>query len=158
MRLTIVLSVLVTLALMSCTDSLSTIGQEPNGTDEEMETHRLVNEHREREGLPSLAWSNAIADEARQHSRNMANGTVAVGHAGFDDRGNRLMQELGLTGVAENVAFNYGYVNPLEVAVDGWIDSPGHRANMEGDYDIAGMGIVADESGKYYFTQIFGKQ
>jgi uncharacterized protein YkwD len=31
---------------------------------------------------------------------------------------------------SENVAYNMGVKNPSECAVDGWINSPGHRKNM----------------------------
>jgi uncharacterized protein YkwD len=159
MKRTVWLTLLFALAIAACTENLSQIDHtSPNPSDVEMETHRMVNEYREGRGLPPLTWSNAIADEARQHSRNMADGVVELGHAGFDLRADRLMLELGLTGVAENVAYNYGHADPLDVAVQGWIESDGHRANMEGDYEIAGMGIVTDESGRYYFTQIFGAQ
>ena len=33
-------------------------------------------------------------------------------------------------GFRENVAYNGGAEDPAKVAVDGWINSPGHRKNM----------------------------
>ena len=50
-----------------------------------------------------------------------------------------------------------GYSNPGEVAVEGWIKSPGHHKNMIGDYDLTGIGIAQNSEGTYYFNQIFIK-
>lgn len=57
--------------------------------------------------------------------------------------------------VAENVAYNFGYSDPVEQAVEGWIESPGHEQNMSGNYEISGMGIAVNAEGEYYFTQLF---
>ncbi|KAJ2800272.1 hypothetical protein H4S07_005218, partial [Coemansia furcata] len=50
-------------------------------------------------------------------------------------------------GVAENVAWNYPDVTSV---VTGWKNSPGHYANMIGDYTLVGFG-VSDK----YWTQDF---
>jgi uncharacterized protein YkwD len=43
----------------------------------------------------------------------------------------------------------------VEKAIDGWLNSPSHRQNIEGSYDATGIGIVRTAQGEYYFTQIF---
>lgn len=85
----------------------------------------------------------------------MASGRTGFSHDGFSDR----VQGSGLTyrGAAENVAYNQGYSQPVDEAVKGWINSPGHRQNMEGNYDTAGIGIAQNAKGEYYFTQVFMK-
>jgi uncharacterized protein YkwD len=55
------------------------------------------------------------------------------------------------------VAYNQGYSKPDEQAVEGWIKSSGHRKNMEGDFDLTGIGITKNAKSEYYFTQIFIK-
>jgi uncharacterized protein YkwD len=39
--------------------------------------------------------------------------------------------------------------------VDGWLNSPGHRRNIEGDFRLTGIGIAKRSDGMVYFTQIF---
>ena len=48
-----------------------------------------------------------------------------------------------------------GYQDPVSTAVDGWIKSDGHRQNMEGNYNLTGIGVAMNPQGEYYFTQIF---
>ena len=55
---------------------------------------------------------------------------------------------------SENVAMNNSPI-PAQVAVRGWINSEGHKKNMEGDYDLTGVGIARSRNGSWYFTQIF---
>ena len=123
----------------------------------ERQTHDRINAYRYSKGLASLKWSDAIAEQARRHSRNMATGATAFGHDGFDARMHELVQSVMWTGVAENVFMLLNLPDPAAVAVGGWIDSPGHRQNIEGDYDLTGVGIARAEDGSLYFTQIFVK-
>ena len=53
---------------------------------------------------------------------------------------------------AENVAF--GKLS-AEGVVKGWINSPRHRKNIEGDYMYMGVGVAKDSKGISFFTQIF---
>ena len=42
------------------------------------------------------------------------------------------------------------------LAVNGWMDSPGHRQNiLDSSYDRAGMGVAIADDGKVFFTQNF---
>jgi uncharacterized protein YkwD len=61
-----------------------------------------------------------------------------------------------LSGIAENVGINdYPPSGTVRAAVSGWLGSRGHRENIEGRYDLTGVGIVRDAQGAYYYTQIF---
>lgn len=117
----------------------------------------LVNEYRASKGKPALVWSSEIANVARGHSENMSDGSVAFGHDGFATRGETLQATVGWTSIGENVAVNNGFDDPATVAVNGWIGSPGHEANMVGNYTKTGMGVAISSDGSYYFTQIFIK-
>jgi uncharacterized protein YkwD len=56
----------------------------------------------------------------------------------------------------ENIARNKGFSNPATKAVDGWINSPGHLANMlDTKFSETGVGVAVDSEGTFYFTQIF---
>lgn len=124
----------------------------------EARVHTLINQYRNDKGLPPLALSDIITTQARQHSRNMADGTVTFSHDGFPQRVDAIKTQIDVAGAGENVAMNSGYTDAAKVAVDGWIKSDGHRANIEGDYNLTGIGVSQSASGAYYLTQIFVKR
>ena len=60
------------------------------------------------------------------------------------------------TRVTENLAMNSGMDDPVASAVQGWMESPGHRANiLDPAVTHTGVGIAEDEDGGYAFTQLF---
>eukprot|EP00877_Chromochloris_zofingiensis_P000383 jgi/Chrzof1/10345/Cz04g38190.t1 len=119
----------------------------------EERVNQLVNEFRAQNGLGPLTRDARIDLQSRGHSNNMADGTVAFGHAGFPQR----VQNSGINwrSAGENVAYNYGYSDPAQTAVTGWINSPGHRANMLGNFNLSGIGAAIAANGAVYFTQVF---
>jgi uncharacterized protein YkwD len=56
---------------------------------------------------------------------------------------------------AENVAYNLGYSSPSNEAVSGWLKSPGHLKNLQGKYNLTGVGVATNDKGEVYLTQIF---
>jgi len=82
----------------------------------------------------------------------MANGVVPVGHEGFSERSNKV--PFFKRSFSENVAYNYGQLDPVECAVNGWINSPGHRKNMLATNTCCGIAVYC-YLGKFYFTQLF---
>jgi hypothetical protein len=129
----------------------------PEYTVEERSVHAQVNAHRLGIGKKALSWSESVAEICRRHSQDMAEGKVAFGHDGFSDRAAAIDPIIGWSSVAENVAYNQGYADPAGSAVTGLLNSPGHRANIEGDFDTTGIGVAVTPNGRYYFTQIFVK-
>ncbi len=154
-------TLLVVLALAACTQGCSdddnpvTPGYE--FADLEARTLALVNQHRASKGLGSLSSNDVIVEQARQHSSNMAKKTVAFGHEGFNDRVAVIQTKISLSSAGENVAMMSGMADPAQAAFNGWLNSAGHKANMEGDFNLTGMGIAKNTDGAYYFTQIFVK-
>ena len=124
--------------------------------DLELAVVRLVNAHRARLHLRSLATDTVLAGIARQHSLEMAEQRVPFGHDGFSDRAKEAERLFDFSEIAENVALNdYARPRTVSIAVDGWLRSPHHRENIEGSFDRTGVGIVRSSDGTYYFTQIF---
>ena len=122
----------------------------------EREIHALVNQHRARRGLPALAYDERIATVAREHSAAMADRSRPFGHAGFEQRGSAISRFLPYRGLAENVAYDErGGANLSSLIVEGWIGSAAHRQNIEGSYEITGIGVARDRQGVAYVTQIF---
>ncbi len=92
--------------------------------------------------------------QAAQHSRNMMTWQNGFWSQWFRRTGTmRCGSAIGfINAAAENVA--YGQMSAEEV-VDGWLHSPGHRQNIEGDYNLTGIGVAQNKDGVIYFTQIF---
>lgn len=121
----------------------------------EQAVHELVNRHREAHGLAPLTLDARISREARGHSSAMAARTTPLGHERFADRVKALSRVMACRRTAENVAFNQGHREPAVEAVRGWLASRGHRKNIEGPYELTGVGVVTNAAGEVYFTQIF---
>lgn len=90
----------------------------------------LMNNHRVSVGCAPLEWHGEVADVALAHSRDMIERdffahTNPDGASPFD----RLnYAEIAWSGGAENIA--YGYPTG-EAVLEGWLNSPGHRTNIE---------------------------
>lgn len=119
----------------------------------EKAVYNKVNQYRASKGLPPLSTNPRMSEQARIHSQNMASGKVSFGHQGFGQRVTAVA--IPYSSVAENVAYNQGYSDPATVAVQGWIQSSGHRQNMEGNFNLTGIGVATNANGQYYFTQLF---
>lgn len=113
-----------------------------------------VNEHRKSIGKPALQMLDAANAQAAIHSRNMAQKKTPFSHDGFETRVATINKQTASNygGAAENVA--YGEMTAEEV-VDGWLHSPGHKKNIEGNYNLTGIGVSKDRNGTVFYTQIF---
>jgi uncharacterized protein YkwD len=130
----------------------------PRPSELERATVDAVNRERERQGLRPLAVSPTLTRIARAHSAYQAK----VGKSEHEGEGGSLPVDRARTGgvewsaLAENVAMNLGYSDPVAVAVRGWMKSAPHRRNiLDPVFEQTGIGIVAAEDGAIYFTQLF---
>lgn len=149
-----VMALLAAVVVAGCSDSPTEPGTQTMA-DIEQAVHVQINQYRASKGLPPLTLNAAIVEQARGHSRNMAKGTTAFSHDGFDDRIDAIGRSIKVVSGAENVAFNAGFSDPATRAVEGWLNSTGHRENIEGDYNLTGIGVEKNSSGEFYFTQVF---
>jgi uncharacterized protein YkwD len=131
-------------------------GNVPTGTIQAFtnEFMDLINQHRIDIGLHPLLNDEGVGNLATQHSLNMATGAVAFGHLGFSERCLKAKSLLGGGNLcAENVAM--GQKSPSAVFTS-WMNSPGHKANIEQSrVSHTGFGYAQSSSGVYYWTQIF---
>lgn len=113
-----------------------------------------VNQYRVSIGLQPLQMFEAANLQAAKHSANMAARRTPFGHTGFEARAAAISTSLGVTvsAAAENVAD--GKLTAKQV-VAGWLHSPAHKKNIQGNYSLTGIGCAVDEGGVIYFTQIF---
>ncbi|BFG69894.1 hypothetical protein KACHI17_07750 [Sediminibacterium sp. KACHI17] len=153
---------LLPLLLLSCNRNLSAIERSKsdpvivNAFTMSNDILYHVNEYRKKKGLGMLKGIAAADEQAALHSKNMALKRTAFGHDGFENRIQRITKSTGtIMAAAENVA--YGKLSAEEV-VKGWINSPGHRKNIEGNYTQTGIGVYQDAKGVIFFTQLFIRQ
>lgn len=122
--------------------------------DSELETMKLINDYRLSIGLNALEKINHISFKCEEHNKYMIANNV-VDHNDFTSRSNNIVSVLGAKKVGENVAYNY---KTSEAAVRAWLDSPGHKENIEGDFTHFGLSVTTDpKTGKKYYTNIFAK-
>ena len=151
-KFTFSLFAIVSLAFSCEDDPIASDNNNNSGTPSdsvEDEVHRLVNEHRTGMGLSALEWSETIAIECRLHSQEMAN-TNSLNHDGFSERINKIGETISWSWAGENVAYNYS----AGAVVIAWLNSPGHKSNIESNSNLTGVGVAYNGS-IIYFTQIF---
>lgn len=124
----------------------------------EKQLRELINQERAKYRLPPLRELAILSHIATEHSANMAEGRVAFGHDGFNERAQTLMREKKHTSFGENVAYCFHVENPLQTIVAKWMQSPGHQENILGDYNETGIGIVYNKKGYCYMTQLFARR
>jgi hypothetical protein len=116
-----------------------------------------VNQFRGSYGLAPLGRNGALDLAAQAHAEDMARRNV-MSHYGSD--GSNPAARIRAAGYVwqtwgENVA--YGYTTPAAV-MDGWINSPGHRANLLGrNFREIGIGVAySPTTRRLYWSQEFG--
>lgn len=119
----------------------------------EIETMALINAYRVSIGLNELKEINHISYKSEEHDNYMITNNV-VNHDDFVSRSENIMKVLGAKSVGENIAYNY---NSPQAAVDAWLKSPAHKANIEGNFTHFGLAIRVSADGKKYYTNIFAK-
>lgn len=121
----------------------------------EAEVVRLVNEIRVKNGLSPLTQDWQLSRVARYKSQDMRDrGYFSHTSPTYGSPFN-MMKSFGITykTAGENIAKGYG--SPKAV-VDGWMNSPGHRANiLNKSFTHIGVGYVA--SGNYWTQMFIGK-
>ncbi|KAJ2509449.1 hypothetical protein GGI11_005870 [Coemansia sp. RSA 2049] len=110
----------------------------------------LVNQIRAGVGKPALTINDGLNQMAEAQSDYQAS-IATMTHSNPSGSLGARCSSYGIkwSGVAENVAWNYPDVAAV---VQGWKDSPGHYANMIGDYNVVGFGV-----NNLYWTQDFAK-
>jgi uncharacterized protein YkwD len=98
-------------------------------------------------GLPAVAADPVLDVIAQTCSETQAHSDVIAHCDGYYTH-----YPMGWTSAAENVAAGYA----VDAVVAGWMDSPGHRANiLNPTATHIGIGYAVSASGTTYFTQDF---
>ena len=118
----------------------------------------LTNQFRAKKKLAPLKWDDSIWKISLTHSKNMGDGKVPFGHKGFNERIKQFPFHFSLA--CENVFMCQGYseYSIAENAVNGWINSPGHRKNLLSNTNFCAIATYRTSSGAYYLTQMFARK
>jgi uncharacterized protein YkwD len=119
----------------------------------------LVNQHRAAIGVGQLSTDGALTASAVWKSMNMA-GLNYFDH-NDDPIGRTVGQRLVACGWPSNLGWGEniaeGFSTPADV-MNAWLNSPGHKANIENpSFTSIGIGVAANAQGVYYWTQDFGQ-
>ncbi|MGW1537831.1 CAP domain-containing protein [Streptomyces aureus] len=116
----------------------------------------LTNTERARAGLAPLTAEATLTTAAQAHCADMV---ARDFYAHTSPEGGQPWDRAAAAGftlgaIGENIAC--GQRSPAEV-VQGWMDSPGHRANiLKRDFTHIGIGLAGGSSAGMYWTQLFG--
>ncbi|QOV41292.1 TerD family protein [Streptomyces ferrugineus] len=116
----------------------------------------LTNRERTRAGLRPLAVDPALTAAAQAYSADMA---ARAFYSHTSPEGTQPWDRAAAAGsrmrsIGENIAC--GQRSPAEV-VEGWMNSPGHRANiLKRDFTHIGIGFAGGGPAGTYWTQLFG--
>ncbi|MGI8553537.1 MAG: CAP domain-containing protein [Dehalococcoidia bacterium] len=137
----------------------STVGQRRAAdlSDSEVRLALAINDVRAENGLWGLQLDPILEDVARarsvdQVSRRHISHVTPEGVTIFD-----LLDEAGITFVSagENIAESTG-IDPVQQAIDGFLQSPAHRANLlSASYDHVGVGAAETPDGITVLTVVF---
>lgn len=131
-------------------------------TEIERRAFELTNVARVDNGLPPLAWDPDLCRMARNYSERMVRQGFFA-HESPDglqpkDRA-RAIGILHFRVLGENIAYNQGFDDPGGFAVERWMISPGHRANILSNlFEQSAIGSYVAPDGTVYLTQEFIKR
>lgn len=134
----------------------------PDANTIERRAFEQTNLVRLQNGLAPFVWDPALCYLARNHSENMAR----LGFfAHVTPEGSRLRDRARAVGIThfsvlgENIARSLGYDDPGAFAVERWMISPDHRANiLDAGFQAMAIGTFVAADGSVFLTQVFIKR
>ncbi len=116
---------------------------------------QLVNQERAANGLKALTVNSSLTKTATLKSQDMAKLNYFDHQSPTYGSPFDMMKQYGISyrAAGENIAM--GQTSPQQV-MQGWMNSPGHRANiLNASFTQIGVGIARNAQGRYYWTQQF---
>ena len=156
--LSLLLAVLLTFFFNSCGNTsnpqsalYSSEGPTSSNSKVEAEIRVAVNRYRASVGLSSLQAHSGLDELAADHSRAMTR-KLKASHDRLRGRQRSASRRYGLNGVAENVHESINLPLTGAQIVESWINSSGHKRNMEGRFAHQGISVV--QRGDYVYTTL----
>lgn len=131
--------------------------QSPTIAQMEASVRQRINEVRQKNGLNPLQNNEKLARVARNYSQKMSRENF-FSHVSPD--GSTLAKRVRAGGISywmvgENLFKSVNAPQPVPLAVEGWMNSPGHRANiLQAEYAETGIGVWR-QGNTYHITQLF---
>lgn len=131
--------------------------QSPTTAQMEAQVRQQINEIRQKQGLSQLRNNEKLAQVARNYSQQMAQKKF-FSHT--SPEGSTMVQRVKSAGIfylmlGENLFMCTNVPQPVPSAVEGWMESPGHRENiLRPEYRETGIGVWR-KGNSYYMTQLF---
>lgn len=127
--------------------------------DIERRAFEQTNVVRRQNGLAPLEWDADVCRMARSHSESMSRlnyfSHVTPDGLRLRDRA-RAAGILTFTVLGENIAYNQGYEDPGAFAVERWMASEKHRANiLSKEFRAMAIGTYVAPDGSVFLTQTF---
>lgn len=145
-RSRLVVAAAVSLGLLGLGDAA---GAEPSVGEAEARVLELVNGHRASHGLGPLGADGGLQEVARRHAEGMA-GAGALTH------NPRLEIEAGpAVPTWLRLGENVGSGGDADAVVASILGSGSHHANIDGNFDLIGIGAALGPDGKLFIAQVF---
>lgn len=113
----------------------------------------LVNQERAKQGLSALSTTSVLSQAANKRAQETSR---SFSHTRPDGTSfSTVLAEYNITYMAAGENIAYGQKTPQEV-VTGWMNSPGHRANiLNSKFNKIGIGVYQASNGTIYWSQLF---
>lgn len=126
-------------------------------TADEQETFNLINQQRQNQGLSALKVDAELQRVARIKAQDMVDNNYFSHNSPIYGSPFDMLKSFKVSykTAAENIAGN----SNNSAAVNAWMNSPGHKANiLNGSYQYTGIGVVSSPTyGKIYVQMFIGK-
>ena len=123
------------------------------------EMYSIINQRRAENGLAALALDGSLIQVASFRAAEMAhldNGTSQVSHTRPNGTSFSTVAKnvygIGYSVIGENIC---DVISSASGAMTAFMNSPGHKANILGNYTKVGIGVAQASDGTYYWVQIF---
>jgi uncharacterized protein (DUF433 family) len=115
----------------------------------ESQVANSINQHRLSIAKPAFTFNADVSTIARIHSADMAQNKLPLGHDGFAERIAEAGRIVNRGGGAEDTATGFSSADDV---LQGWLNSPDDKVNIESDGKFAGIGIERSAQGANFFT------
>ena len=126
-------------------------------TEDEQEVFNLINEKRKANGLSLLVMDDELQNVARVKAKDMVDNNYFSHNSPTYGTPFEMIKSFGITykAAGENIAGNSSNIG----AVNAWMNSEGHRANiLSNNYNYTGVAVVnSPVYGKVYVQMFMGK-
>ncbi|WP_339844391.1 CAP domain-containing protein [Dokdonia sp. Asnod1-B02] len=129
---------------------ITSTSNRPSDSAREAAILQLVNDYRDSLGIRTLRTTTLSQAQALDHTNYMVDKRL-MSHDNFFKRSDYLKYK-GATAVSENVGKGY---RTAQGVVNGWLNSPKHKAAIESDATHTSIASIQDANGIWYDTQLF---